>query len=73
MIRVGGDVERRPRVDVTTERLRVIAELIDRGELRTYVGAVLPLSDTRDAHMMFEGRRVVLNVDTAHEIKATGR
>jgi NADPH:quinone reductase-like Zn-dependent oxidoreductase len=63
--------------EVTTERLRVIAELIDRGELRTCVGALLPLTDARDARMMLEGRRpsprgkVVLKVDTAHEIMAT--
>jgi NADPH:quinone reductase-like Zn-dependent oxidoreductase len=44
-------------VEVNTERLRRIAELIDRGELKTRVGAVLPLADARDAHMMLEGRR----------------
>jgi NADPH:quinone reductase-like Zn-dependent oxidoreductase len=45
-------------VEVTTERLRRIAELIDRGELKTRVGTVLPLADARDAHMMLEGRRL---------------
>lgn len=44
-------------VEVTTERLRKIAELIDRGELKTHVGAVLAFSDARDAHMMLESQR----------------
>lgn len=61
-------------VDVTTERLRKIAELIDRGELKTHVGAVLPLAHARDAHMMLEGRRppprgkIILNVEAAGEV-----
>ena len=61
-------------VEVTTERLRTIAELIDRGELKTRVGVVLPLTDARDAHMMLEGRRsppkgkIVLNVERAREV-----
>jgi NADPH:quinone reductase-like Zn-dependent oxidoreductase len=61
-------------VEVTTERLRRIAELIDRGELKTRVGAVLPLGDARDAHMMLEGRRptpkgkIILNVEAAGEV-----
>jgi NADPH:quinone reductase-like Zn-dependent oxidoreductase len=60
-------------VDVTTERLRTIAELIDRGELKTRVGAVLPLRDARDAHMMLEGRKpqpkgkIVLDVEAISE------
>jgi NADPH:quinone reductase-like Zn-dependent oxidoreductase len=60
-------------VDVTTERLRRIAELIDRGELKTHVGPVLPLADAREAHMMLEGRqplpkgKIILNVDAAGE------
>ena len=60
-------------VEVTTERLRRIAELIDRGELKTRVGAVLPLSDARDAHMMLEGRKpqpkgkIVLEIDSIRE------
>jgi NADPH:quinone reductase-like Zn-dependent oxidoreductase len=55
-------------VDVTTERLREICTLIDRGELTTRVGAVLPFSDAREAHMMLDGRlphpkgKIVLNV-----------
>jgi NADPH:quinone reductase-like Zn-dependent oxidoreductase len=61
-------------VEVTTERLRRIAELIDRGELKTRVGAILPLTDARDAHIMLEGRRppprgkIVLNVEAAGEV-----
>ena len=63
-------------VEVTTERLRTIAELIDSGELKTRVGAVLPLTDARDAHMMLEGRllapkgKIVLNVKAAGEVTA---
>jgi NADPH:quinone reductase-like Zn-dependent oxidoreductase len=44
-------------VEVTTERLGRIAQLIDRGELKTRVGAVLPLSQAREAHFMLEGGR----------------
>jgi NADPH:quinone reductase-like Zn-dependent oxidoreductase len=60
-------------VRVTTERLRTIADLIDRGELKTRVGAILPLADARDAHMMLEGvpsppkGKIVLNVEAAGE------
>jgi NADPH:quinone reductase-like Zn-dependent oxidoreductase len=60
-------------VEVTTARLRTIAELIDRGELKTRVGAVLPLAYARDAHMMLEGRlsppkgKIVLDVEAAAE------
>src|ERR1700749_1977317 len=63
-------------VEVTTERLRTIAELIDRGELRPCVGAVFSLADAREAHMMLEGRRlaprgkIVLNVEAAGEVTA---
>ena len=63
-------------VEVTTERLRMIADLIDRGELKTRVGVVLPLADARDAHMMLEGRRsppkgkIILNVEAAGEVTA---
>ena len=61
-------------VEVTTERLRRIAELIDRGELKTHVGAILPLADARDAHMMLDGRRpppkgkIILNVEASGEV-----
>lgn len=41
-------------VEVTAERLHKIAGLIDRGELKTCVGAVLTFSAARDAHMMLE-------------------
>src|SRR6185437_15444098 len=63
-------------VEVTTERLRTIAELIDRGELKTRVGVVLPLTDARDAHTILEGRRlsprgkIVLDVEAAGEVTA---
>jgi NADPH:quinone reductase-like Zn-dependent oxidoreductase len=56
-------------VEVTTERLGKIAELIDRGELKVRVGAVLPLADAREAHMMLDGLRphpggkIILNVE----------
>jgi NADPH:quinone reductase-like Zn-dependent oxidoreductase len=61
-------------VEVTTERLVRIAELIDRGELKTRVGVVLPLAHARDAHMMLEGRqqqpkgKIVLSVERAGEV-----
>ena len=42
-------------VQVTTERLRKIAGLIDAGELKTEVGEVLWLNETRLAHEMLEG------------------
>lgn len=44
-------------VNVTSQHLAEIARLIDGGELRTRVGAVLPLADARDAHLMLEGVR----------------
>jgi NADPH:quinone reductase-like Zn-dependent oxidoreductase len=55
-------------VEVTAERLHKIAGLIDRGELKTRVGAVLAFSDARDAHLMLERRlpspkgKIVLDV-----------
>jgi hypothetical protein len=60
-------------VEVTTERLRRISDLIDRDELKTRVGAVLSPADAREAHMMLEGRRprprgkIILNVEAAGE------
>jgi NADPH:quinone reductase-like Zn-dependent oxidoreductase len=63
-------------VDVTTERLRAIAKLIDGGELKTCVGVVLPLVEARDAHMMLERRlpsprgKIVLGIETAGEVAA---
>ncbi len=44
-------------VNVTRWYLAEIAGLLDSGELRTHVGAVLPLADARDAHLMLEGLR----------------
>jgi NADPH:quinone reductase-like Zn-dependent oxidoreductase len=44
-------------VDVTTERLRRIAELVDGGELKARVGVVLPFADAREAHMMLDGQK----------------
>jgi NADPH:quinone reductase-like Zn-dependent oxidoreductase len=44
-------------VDVTTDCLRKIAALIDCGELKTRIGAVLPLADAREAHVILDGRR----------------
>ena len=44
-------------VDVRTEPLTRIAELLDKGELITHVGEVMPLPDIRAAHDMLEGKR----------------
>jgi NADPH:quinone reductase-like Zn-dependent oxidoreductase len=44
-------------VKVTTRHLTELTELINRGNLRTRVGAVLPLADAREAHYILEGRR----------------
>lgn len=44
-------------VNVTRQYLAEIAGLLDGGELSTHVGAVLPLADARDAHLMLEGLR----------------
>ncbi|MCK1490044.1 NADP-dependent oxidoreductase [Bradyrhizobium sp. 180] len=41
-------------VNVTNRYLREIARLVDGGKLRTKVGAVLPLADAREAHLMLE-------------------
>ena len=57
-------------VKITTEHLAELADLIDRGDLKTRVGIALPLADAREAHFMLEGRRpppkgkIVLAVDT---------
>jgi NADPH:quinone reductase-like Zn-dependent oxidoreductase len=42
-------------VDVTTKYLSDIGALIDAKKLKTHVGAVLPLRDAREAHLMLEG------------------
>jgi NADPH:quinone reductase-like Zn-dependent oxidoreductase len=58
-------------VAVTTDRLKQIAELIDRGKLKTEVGTVLALADARKAHLMLEGQiprargKIVLRVDSS--------
>jgi NADPH:quinone reductase-like Zn-dependent oxidoreductase len=44
-------------VNVTTPYLTAIAELIDDGKLKTRIGAVLPLADASDAHLMLDGVR----------------
>jgi NADPH:quinone reductase-like Zn-dependent oxidoreductase len=44
-------------VKVTTRHLTDLTDLIDRGNLRTRVGAVLPLADAREAHYILEGQR----------------
>jgi NADPH:quinone reductase-like Zn-dependent oxidoreductase len=44
-------------VNVTTEHLTAIADLIDSGALRMRVGAVLPFADALEAHLMLEGIR----------------
>ncbi|RUX49627.1 NADP-dependent oxidoreductase, partial [Mesorhizobium sp. M7A.F.Ca.US.014.04.1.1] len=41
-------------VNVTRQDLAEIACLVDGGKLRTRVGAVLPLADAREAHLMLE-------------------
>ncbi len=41
-------------VNVTSQNLAEIAGLVDGGKLRTRVGAVLPLSEAREAHFMLE-------------------
>lgn len=41
-------------VNVTSRYLAEIASLIDSGELKPRVGAVLPLADAREAHLMLE-------------------
>jgi NADPH:quinone reductase-like Zn-dependent oxidoreductase len=41
-------------VNVTSQNLADIAGLVDGGKLRTRVGAVLPLSEAREAHFMLE-------------------
>ncbi|MBR0913924.1 NADP-dependent oxidoreductase [Bradyrhizobium japonicum] len=44
-------------VNVTSQYLMEIGRLIDDGTLRTNVGAVLPLGDAREAHLMLERLR----------------
>ena len=42
-------------VDVNTDALKKIAELVDAGKLETRLGEVLPLSAARKAHEMLDG------------------
>jgi NADPH:quinone reductase-like Zn-dependent oxidoreductase len=57
-------------VDVSSRSLTEIADRIDGGRLRTRVGAVLPLAQARDAHLLLEGRhpspkgKIVLTVES---------
>jgi NADPH:quinone reductase-like Zn-dependent oxidoreductase len=44
-------------VNVTSQYLADIAGLVDGGQLRTRIGAVLPLADAREAHLMLERLR----------------
>jgi NADPH:quinone reductase-like Zn-dependent oxidoreductase len=44
-------------VNVTSKYLADIAALIDGGQLRTHVGATLPLADARETHLMLEHLR----------------
>ena len=44
-------------VNITSQRLAEIATLVDGGKLRTHVGAVLPLADAREAHLILERLR----------------
>jgi len=58
-------------VNVTSQHLAEIADLIDGGKLKTRVGAVLPLADAREAHFMLEHLRpqpkgkIVLTVEAS--------
>jgi NADPH:quinone reductase-like Zn-dependent oxidoreductase len=42
-------------VEVTTQRLEKLADLFDRGDLKTRVGTALPLGQARKAHEMLAG------------------
>ncbi len=44
-------------MDVTTERLVRIADLLASGALSVEIGAVLPLDSVREAHEMLDGVR----------------
>ncbi len=56
-------------VEVTTERLNAISQLLDSGRLIPQVGTILPLNDVRTAHEMLAGAphkrgKIVLQVTT---------
>jgi hypothetical protein len=42
-------------VEVTSERLKIISEMIGLGELKIEAGELLPLPEARKAHEMLEG------------------
>jgi NADPH:quinone reductase-like Zn-dependent oxidoreductase len=44
-------------VDVTAARLTELARMVEAGELRTHVAALLPLADAARAHEMLDGTR----------------
>jgi NADPH:quinone reductase-like Zn-dependent oxidoreductase len=44
-------------VRVTSEHLFALAALIDGDQLRTRIGAILPLARAREAHLMLEGEQ----------------
>ena len=44
-------------VEVSSQNLTRIADLINRGSLRVRVGSVIPLAEAREAHLMLEGVR----------------
>ena len=44
-------------VDVNTENLEAVADLLDAQQLVVRIGQVLPLGDARQAHEMLEGLR----------------
>jgi NADPH:quinone reductase-like Zn-dependent oxidoreductase len=58
-------------VNVTSQHLAEIASLIDGGQLRSHVGAVLPFANAREAHLMLERSRprpkgkIVLAIETS--------
>ncbi len=41
--------------EVTSERLRAITDLFEKGKISARVGSVLPLADARSAHEMLAG------------------
>jgi NADPH:quinone reductase-like Zn-dependent oxidoreductase len=45
-------------VNVTSRHLAQMAALLDGGELRTHIGAVLPLAEASEAHLMLEHLRL---------------
>ena len=65
-------------VNVTSERLERIGQMIDDGQLTTSVGEVMQLSEARVAHEMLAGRphkrgKIVLSVNGDHRGSRTDR